>query len=81
MGELTSHQSESPFRVMPAQQSTARVSGRGVEMTVFASVHGKPPGAFQIQVPMMPDEARKLANDLIDAATEADMNGDSHGRR
>jgi hypothetical protein len=72
MDEVTSHQGESPFRVMPAQQSTARVSAGGVEMTIFASVHGKPPSAFQIQVPMAPDEARKLANDLVRAATEAD---------
>ena len=62
-----------PLTVLPAQQSTARVSDRGVRMTVFASVHGMPPDAFEIQFPMMPDEARSLANDLTRSANEADV--------
>lgn len=70
MGEIT-YRGESPFRVMPAQGSTARVSGLGVEMTVYASVHGKHPAAFQIQVPMTPEEAQQLAADLMASAKEA----------
>jgi hypothetical protein len=70
MGEIT-YQGESPFRVMPARGATARVSGRAVEMTVFASVVGKGPTAAQIQVPMTLDEARQLAAELTAAAIDA----------
>jgi len=63
MGEIT-YQGESPFRVPTAQAPTARVSGRGVEMTVYVSVPGKPPDAVQIQFPMTPDEAARLSADL-----------------
>jgi len=71
MGEII-YQGESPFRVMPAQASTVRASARGVEMTVYAFVEGKPPSAFQIQIPMMPDDARQLAKELTMRAREAD---------
>ena len=70
MGEIT-YQGDSPFRVMPARPSTARVSGRAVEMTVYASVDRRGPTDFQIQVPMSIDEARQLAADLTAAAIDA----------
>lgn len=60
MGEII-YQGDVPFRIIPARGSTARAARGGVEMTVYASVHDKPPDAFQIQVPMTPDEARELA--------------------
>lgn len=70
MGEIT-YQGDSPFRVIPARPSIARVSGRGVEMTVYAGVAGKGPTDVQIQVPMTFDEARQLAADLTAAAFDA----------
>ena len=60
VGSIT-YEGESPFRVMPARGSTARVSGYGVEMTVYPVVEGKPSAALQIQVPMSPNEARQLS--------------------
>jgi hypothetical protein len=75
MGKLT-YQGDSPFRVMPARPSTARASGRGVEMTVYAMA-GKGPIDVQIHVPMTPDGARQLATELITSAIEAE--GGSHG--
>ena len=60
--DIAEYQTKWPFRAIPAQPSTARVSGGGVEMTVYASVHGKSPDGFQTQVPMTPDEARQLAD-------------------
>ncbi len=68
---ITDYQGKWPLRVIPAKASTARVSANGVEMTVYASAHGKPPASFQIQVPMTPDKAQRLASDLSLAATEA----------
>jgi hypothetical protein len=69
--DITAYQGGWPLRVLPARASSARVSGGGVEMTVYASVHGNPPDAFQIQVPMTPDDARQLAEDLSKVAGEA----------
>jgi hypothetical protein len=40
-------------------------------MTVFASVHGKPPDAFEIQFPLAPDQASELARQLELAARKA----------
>jgi hypothetical protein len=71
--DITAYQGNWPMRVFPAQVSSARVSGRGVEMTVYASAHGSDPNAFQIQVPMEPDHARQLAEALLRAASEADQ--------
>jgi hypothetical protein len=71
MGEIT-YQGGSPFRVIPAQGSTARVSGRSVEMTVYASVDRSGPADFQIQIPMSIDEARRLAGQLTAAAIDAE---------
>jgi len=70
MGEI-SYQGDSPFRVMPARAGTARVSGLGVEMTVYAAVDGKGPTDVQIQIPMTPDEARQLAGQLQAAVISA----------
>lgn len=70
MGEI-SYQGESPFRVMTAQPTTARGSGRAVVMTVFASEHGRHPADIQIEIPMSPDEAQRLAADLQAAVAEA----------
>jgi hypothetical protein len=69
--DLTAYLGEWPLRVTPAKPSTASVSGGGVQMTVYVSAHGMPPDAFEIQVPMTPDEAQKLASDLQQAATAA----------
>jgi hypothetical protein len=63
VGEII-YQGESPFLVLPAQPTTVRVAGLGVEMTVYASAHGKPPHAVQIRIPMTPDEARRLSEQL-----------------
>jgi hypothetical protein len=63
---------DTPFEVTPARGSTARVSGRGVKMTVYVSVAGKGPTDVQIQVPMTPGEARQLAADLTVSAATAD---------
>ena len=70
MGEIT-YQGESPFRVTSGRGATARVSGRAVEMTVYAGVAGKGPTDVQIQVPMSIDEARQLAAELTAAAIDA----------
>jgi hypothetical protein len=69
--DLTAYRGEWPLRVVPAKASTAKVSGGGVQMTVYASGHGSPPDAFEIQVPMTPDDAQQLASDLQKAATAA----------
>jgi hypothetical protein len=74
MGDIT-YQGNSPFRVIAARGSTARVSDRGVEMTVYAAVDGKDPGDVQIQVPMTPAQASRLAAELIEAAAEARRRG------
>ena len=74
MGQII-YQGVSPFRVMPARPSIARVSGRVVEMTVYASVDGKDQTDVQIQVPMTPDEARQLAAALSASAASADQRG------
>jgi len=71
MGEIT-YQGDQPFRVMPARPSTARVSLRAVELTVFASVAGKGPTDVQIQVPMSHEEAHQLAAELTAAALAAE---------
>ncbi len=71
MGEIT-YQGEPPFRVIPTQISTVRAGYRSVEMTVYASVDGKPPDAFQIQVPMSISDARELAAQLIASANRAE---------
>jgi hypothetical protein len=72
MGEII-FEGESPFRLIPAQASTARVSGQGVEMTVYVSVEGKHSSDFQIQVPMTPDDARLLSALLTASAIAADL--------
>lgn len=72
MGEIT-YQGESPFRVMSARGATARVSGRAVEMTVYAGVAGKGSTDVQIQVPMSIDEARQLAASLTASAISAEL--------
>jgi hypothetical protein len=74
MGEIK-FEGESPFVVPLARASTARKSGDGVEMTVYASAHGKPPSAFEILLRMTPDEAQQLARDLNAAAIAADREG------
>lgn len=71
MGEIK-YQGEAPFRVMSARPPTARVSGRGVEMTVYASVDRQPPDAFQIQVPMSIADARQFAAELTASADKAE---------
>ena len=71
MGEIT-YQGESPFRVMPAQAPTARVSGNAVEMTVYASVDGYGSSDTQIQVPMTVEFARQLAAQLTASAIAAE---------
>jgi hypothetical protein len=68
-------QGASPFVVPQARPATARVSGDGVEMTVYASVHGRPPTDYQILLRMKPDEARQLAGDLTAGAASADLRG------
>jgi len=70
--DISAYQGDWPLRVMPAQVSTARESRRGVEMTVYASVHGSPPDAHNIQIPMTPGEARQLAEDLLRAVAAAE---------
>jgi len=74
MGEIT-YQGDSPYSVTPAQPSIARVSGRGVRMTVYASVERRGPAEFQIEVPMKPDEARQLAAQLTAAAIDVERRG------
>jgi hypothetical protein len=71
MGEII-YQGTSPYRVTPAQPSSARVGYRSVEMTVYASVPGKPVDAVQIQVPMPCEDARQLASQLLACAQEAE---------
>ena len=72
MGQITL-QGESPFVLPLARPSTARKSGRGVEMIAYASVHGMPPDAFEILLRMTPTEARQLAGELSAAAISADL--------
>jgi hypothetical protein len=74
MGEIT-YQGASPFRINPARSATARAVGKTVELTVFASVVGGDPTAFQIHVPMSPDDAQQLAADLRAAAVFAEKSG------
>jgi hypothetical protein len=69
MGEIT-YQGESPFLVPAALGPRARVSGLGVRMTVYASVDGRGPTEFQIEVPLTPEEAQQLAGDLTAAVVE-----------
>jgi hypothetical protein len=71
MGEI-SYQGDSPFRLIPAQATTASVSGHAVEMTVYVSVDRKPPSAFQIQIPMSSEDARSLAGQLTASAIAAE---------
>jgi hypothetical protein len=73
MGEITAYQGEWPLRVIPAKPSTACESNGGVLLTVYASVHGKPSDAFEIQIPMSADYARQLAQDLQASAIAADF--------
>jgi hypothetical protein len=70
MGKIT-YQGESPFRVISAQPTTARVRRDGVELTVYASVEGQSPDAVQIQVPMSIEDARQLARQLMASAHQA----------
>jgi hypothetical protein len=72
MGEVI-FQGESPFVVLQAQPTIARVSASAVEMTVFASVEGKHPADYQILVRMTAQEARELVGDLTAAAISADQ--------
>jgi hypothetical protein len=69
MGEIR-FEGEPPFLVLPTQQPTARRSGDGVRLTVFASVAGKHPDAFEIQFPLTPDQATELARQLGEAARQ-----------
>lgn len=78
MGTLT-YQGESPFRVTPLRPSTARVAGENVEMTVYVSGPYPRSGVVeidaplrQIEVPMSPDDARRLAAELRAKADETD---------
>jgi hypothetical protein len=71
VGSVT-YEGVSLFRLIPARGSTARVSGYGVEMTVYPAVEGKPSAALQIHVPMSPNEARRLAAQLTTSAMAAD---------
>ena len=54
-----------------ARPASARVSGNGVELTVYVSVAGKGPTDVQIQIPMTSDAARQLLSELRAAALEA----------
>ncbi len=51
MGEII-YQGPSPFRLIPAQPSSARAVRNVVVVTVYASVHGKPSHACPVQIPM-----------------------------
>ena len=72
MGEIT-YQGESPFRVLQTQAASARFANRSVEMIVYASVAGSSPDAFQIQIPMSSQDARRLAAQLTASAAVAEM--------
>lgn len=72
MGEIT-FEGDAPFRLIPAQATTARVLDNAVEMTVYWSAVGYPPSAFPIQIPMTSDDARALAGQLTASATAAEM--------
>lgn len=71
MGEIT-YQGEPPFRLPTARPTSARVSGRSVEMTVYVSVAGKGPTDVQIQIPMSIDEAKILMADLRESVLAAE---------
>jgi hypothetical protein len=71
MGEIT-YQGRAPFRLVPAQPTTARVVGEAVEMTVFGSVEGAHPAEFPIQVPMSFADARELAAQLTESVILAE---------
>jgi len=72
MGEIAL-EGEPPYRVIPAQSTTARVSKNAVEMTVYVSIHGASPSAFPIQIPMSVDDARALAGQLTASAIAAEL--------
>jgi hypothetical protein len=59
MGEIT-YQGDSPFRLIPAQPTTARAVGDAIELIVFGSVDGAHPADFPIQIPMSSADAREL---------------------
>jgi hypothetical protein len=70
MGGIT-YQGTSPFRLIPAQASTARAVRNAVEMTVYGSVEGQSPDAFPVQVPMSIDDAQELVDELIASMEKA----------
>jgi hypothetical protein len=72
MDDDLKNQGDTAFRVMPLEASTARVSGHGVEMTVYVPDPGTPLGASRIQVLMSPADARQLIGYLRRSVKEAE---------
>ncbi len=71
MGEII-YQGPSPFRLIPAQPSSARAVRNVVVVTVYASVHGKPSHACPVQIPMAIDDAKELGRQMIASAEMAE---------
>ena len=71
MGEII-YQGPSPFRLIPAQPSSARTVRNAVVVTVYASVQGKPSHAFPVQIPMAIEDAKELGHQLIASAERAE---------
>jgi hypothetical protein len=64
--------SGSPLVIALAQPSTVTSGYRSVEMTVFVSVDGHPPDAFQMLIRMPSKDALDLANQLTTNAKKAE---------
>jgi hypothetical protein len=72
MGEIT-YQGEPPYLLPMTRPALVRAVRGSVEMTAFASVHGKGRADFPIRIPMALEEARQLITDLRTAVITAEQ--------